>query len=103
MINASLSEIIWIGIGFTGQFIFFLRFFIQWISSEKRGESYVPVAFWYLSIIGALIILAYAIYRVDPVFIIGQGLAIIIYMRNLILIRRTRPTQNKHTGFDNRL
>jgi len=81
-------ELLWLAVGFAGQFIFFLRFVVQWVHSERRGRSSIPVAFWYLSIFGAVIILAYAIYRLDPVFILGQGLAIIIYVRNLALIRK---------------
>lgn len=85
----------WITIGFLGQFIFFLRFLVQWIASEKKGESIIPVAFWYLSIVGAVIILIYAIYRKDPVFIVGQGAAIIIYIRNLVLISKKNTLNQK--------
>lgn len=81
-------EIIWIGIGFLGQGLFFGRWVVQWIASERKAESRVPTAFWYMSLIGGLITLAYAIYRQDPVFISGQGIGTFVYIRNLILINR---------------
>ena len=87
----SLSpDLVWLAIGFAGQGVFFLRFLVQWWRSEQAGESVMPVSFWYLSIAGAAVILAYAAYREDPVFIVGQVLALAIYARNLALIRRTR-------------
>jgi lipid-A-disaccharide synthase-like uncharacterized protein len=82
-------EVIWIGIGFLGQGLFFGRWVIQWIASERNSESRVPVAFWYMSLIGGLITLAYAIYRKDPVFIAGQSIGAFVYLRNLVLIHRT--------------
>ena len=78
----------WLIFGFFGQFLFFLRFVVQWIASEKKGESVVPIHFWYFSIAGAVVILIYAIQIKDPVFVTGQGLALIIYVRNLMLIRK---------------
>jgi lipid-A-disaccharide synthase-like uncharacterized protein len=81
-------EGIWIGIGFLGQGLFFGRWVIQWIASERTAESRVPRAFWYMSLIGGLITLAYAIYRQDPVFISGQGIGTFVYIRNLVLIHR---------------
>ncbi|MBH0199279.1 MAG: lipid A biosynthesis protein [Nitrospira sp.] len=81
-------ETIWLGIGFFGQALFFGRWLVQWIASEKRAESQVPVSFWYMSLIGGLITLAYAIYRMDPVFIAGQSVGSVVYIRNLMLIRR---------------
>lgn len=78
----------WVILGFFGQFLFFMRFFVQWVASERRGESFFPVAFWYFSIGGGIIILIYAVHIKDPVFIAGQGAALLIYIRNLILIRR---------------
>ena len=81
-------ETIWLGIGFFGQALFFGRWLVQWIASEKTAESQVPVSFWYMSLIGGLITLAYAIYRQDPVFIAGQGVGSVVYVRNLMLIRR---------------
>ena len=76
----------WVIIGFIGQALFGARFIIQWIVSEKRGESTIPLAFWYCSIGGSIVLLTYAIHREDPVFIVGQSLGSIIYIRNLILI-----------------
>lgn len=83
-------EHIWIAIGFLGQGLFFGRWVIQWIASEKKAESQVPIAFWYMSLIGGLITLAYAIYRKDPVFISGQGIGTFVYIRNLVLISRAK-------------
>ena len=89
---ASLTtlEIIFLVIGFTGQGLFASRFIFQWIYSEKKGESYIPVIFWYLSIFGGLGLLTYAIFRKDPVIIIGQLFGIFIYLRNLILIYKKK-------------
>ena len=80
----------WLIIGFVGQALFGARFIIQWIVSEKKGESTIPLAFWYCSIGGAIVLLTYAIYKEDPVFIVGQSLGSIVYVRNLILIDRKR-------------
>lgn len=81
-------ETIWIIIGFLGQGLFFMRFIVQWLASEKAQASVVPIAFWYFSIGGALILFAYSIYRQDPVFFTGQALALLIYARNLHLIHK---------------
>jgi lipid-A-disaccharide synthase-like uncharacterized protein len=87
---SSLSniEIIFLSIGFLGQALFASRFIVQWIYSEKKGVSSVPVVFWYLSIYGGLGLLIYAIFRQDPVIIVGQMFGIFVYLRNLILIYR---------------
>lgn len=85
---------IWIAIGFLGQGMFFMRFLVQWIASEKEGKSIIPHSFWYFSIAGSLILLAYAIWRQDPVIILGQSTGFIIYFRNLYLISRTRKCGN---------
>ena len=82
------TENIWIGIGFFGQALFFGRWLIQWIASEKKAQSEVPISFWYMSLIGGLITLAYAIYRRDPVFIAGQSVGSVVYVRNLMFIHR---------------
>lgn len=79
---------IWLVIGFLGQFLFFLRFLVQWIVSERRGRSTIPLPFWYFSLAGGAILLTYAIHRADPVFIMGQAGGLLVYSRNLILIRR---------------
>jgi len=84
--NLSNVEIIFLIIGFTGQGVFASRFIVQWIYSEQKGESVVPVIFWYLSIVGGLGLLTYAIFRKDPVIIVGQLFGILIYSRNLYLI-----------------
>ena len=84
--NYSKIEIFFLCIGFLGQGIFASRFIVQWLSSEKKGESYIPVVFWYLSIFGGIGLLTYALFRKDPVIIIGQLFGIFIYLRNLILI-----------------
>ena len=91
------TEIIWVAIGFLGQGLFFGRWLIQWIASERRAESRVPVSFWYMSLIGGLITLAYAIYRRDPVFIAGQGVGALVYIRNLMLIHRQGPHSTTET------
>lgn len=88
------TEAIWIGIGFLGQGLFFGRWVVQWIASERTAESRVPISFWYMSLIGGLITLTYAIYRMDPVFIAGQSVGSVVYLRNLVLIHRTNPTKN---------
>lgn len=80
----------WLLIGFAAQGMFFMRFVVQWISSERAGKSVVPVAFWYFSLFGGVMLLVYAIHRKDPVFILGQGLGLIIYARNLFLIRNEK-------------
>jgi len=80
----------WVIIGFFGQFLFFMRFIIQWLASEKKGAVVVPVAFWYLSIAGTLVILVYAIHIKDVVFTVAQILSLFIYARNLSFLRRVR-------------
>jgi len=88
-----MVENIWLVVGFTAQAVFAARFLVQWIASERAKESVVPVAFWYLSLGGAAMLLIYAIYRQDPVFILGQSTGSIIYIRNLILIHRKNRIQ----------
>jgi lipid-A-disaccharide synthase-like uncharacterized protein len=78
----------WLVIGFLGQACFFSRFLVQWMASERAGRSLVPRAFWYLSIAGGTIVLSYAIWRRDPVFILGQSVGLLVYLRNLVLLRR---------------
>jgi len=89
------AETIWLGIGFLGQGMFFMRFLVQWITSEIKKRSIIPMAFWYFSFLGGLTLLAYAIYRRDPVFIIGQSTGSIIYIRNLQLVYRERRASAK--------
>jgi lipid-A-disaccharide synthase-like uncharacterized protein len=83
----SRFELAWVMFGLLGQLMFTGRFLVQWIASERARRSVVPVAFWWFSIVGGLMLLAYAIYRRDPVFILGQALGVLIYSRNLWLIR----------------
>jgi len=88
---------IWLVIGFAGQALFSGRFVVQWITSEVKRKSVIPLAFWFLSLAGSLVLLTYAIHRRDPVFILGQSAGFIIYTRNLVLIRRERvmPTHGE--------
>lgn len=86
-------EITWIAIGLLGQLLFFMRFFFQWLESERKKESAIPHIFWYFSIGGGVFLLAYAIYRKDPIFILGQSMGLIVYFRNLILIARKNRTK----------
>ena len=85
----------WLVVGFAGQALFFSRFLIQWIQSERLGRSTVPRIFWYLSLGGGLILLTYAIHLRDPVFIVGQGMGLIIYLRNLQFRLRERREGQK--------
>jgi lipid-A-disaccharide synthase-like uncharacterized protein len=78
----------WLAIGLAGQAMFSMRFVLQWLASEIRRRSVMPVAFWHFSIAGSLILLAYAVHRQDPVFILGQSVGLFIYSRNLYLIHR---------------
>jgi len=81
---------LWLAVGFLAQALFSLRFIIQWIASERRRVSYVPEAFWYLSIIGGTLLLVYAVHRRDPVFILGQASGLLVYLRNITLIRKRK-------------
>lgn len=80
----------WLVVGFVGQACFFTRFLIQWIASERRRQSVIPIHFWYFSLGGGIILLAYALHRMDPVFILGQAVGLVVYARNLYLIGRQR-------------
>ena len=88
--SLSSLEIVFLTIGFLGQGLFASRFIIQWIYSEKKGESTIPIIFWYISIFGGKGLLTYAIFRKDPVIITGQIFGIFIYIRNLTLIYRKK-------------
>jgi len=96
LINQNIKEIMmnidaWAYFGFFAQSLFFMRFFIQWIASERKKQSVIPVHFWYLSLIGGILLLIYAIHKKDPVFIVGQSMGSFIYLRNLYFIYK-----NKH-------
>ena len=80
----------WLAIGLVGQALFSARFIVQWLQSERVKKSVIPSAFWYFSMAGGVTLLAYAIHRRDPVFIIGQGTGLIIYFRNLQFLWRAR-------------
>ena len=84
-----MNETMWLIIGFTGQLFFSMRFLIQWWQSERQQKSVIPIEFWYFSILGAMTLLFYAIYRADPVFILGQSTGLFIYLRNLHLIKKS--------------
>ena len=86
-------ETVMITIGFGGQLLFAMRFIIQWISSERQSRSIIPIAFWYFSIGGGVVLLLYAIWRQDPVIMVGQGLGLFIYSRNLYFILRDQHKQ----------
>jgi lipid-A-disaccharide synthase-like uncharacterized protein len=89
--NMELSTQWWLlAIGFTGQGFFFMRFFWQWIVSEREKKSIIPISFWYFSLLGSAFLLTYAILRRDIVFIVGQSTGSIIYIRNLYLIHHER-------------
>jgi lipid-A-disaccharide synthase-like uncharacterized protein len=90
--DTSNTELFWLGIGFAAQAMFMMRFVIQWLASEKARRSVVPDAFWYWSLAGGFMLFVYAVYRVDPVFMLGQLSGLFIYARNLHLIRRSRRT-----------
>ncbi|MDA3887896.1 MAG: lipid-A-disaccharide synthase N-terminal domain-containing protein [Allgaiera sp.] len=83
-------ELTWVIVGLLGQLMFTGRFLVQWIASERAHRSVVPTLFWYFSIAGGLVLLAYALYRRDPVFTLGQSMGVVIYARNLWLIRSER-------------
>jgi lipid-A-disaccharide synthase-like uncharacterized protein len=79
---------LWLGIGFLGQALFSARFLAQWVASERLRKSVVPRVFWYFSVAGGLTLLAYAVHRWDPVFIVGQAAGLVVYARNLYFIHR---------------
>ncbi len=81
---------LWVLFGFIAQVMFMARFLVQWIASERARRSVVPAAFWFFSVAGGALLLVYAIYREDPVFIVGQGLGLFIYLRNIVFIRREK-------------
>lgn len=85
-----MDSTVWLVVGLLGQACFSARFLVQWIASERRRVSVVPVLFWYFSVAGGVVLLAYAIHRMDPVFILGQGFGLLVYARNLYFILRGR-------------
>lgn len=89
---AASSETIWLCIGFIGQALFSARFFVQWLASEQQRRSVLPVAFWYFSLAGGIVLLSYALWRADPIFIIGQATGLLIYARNLYFVTTSART-----------
>jgi len=83
---------LWVLIGLAAQVLFSMRFVVQWIASERKKQSVIPVSFWYLSIAGSLVLLLYAIHRQDLVFTSGQAFGTFVYVRNLMLIYRRQPS-----------
>jgi lipid-A-disaccharide synthase-like uncharacterized protein len=82
----------WLILGFAAQALFTMRFLVQWIASERAGHSVIPLAFWLFSLGGGVLLLVYALYRRDPVFIAGQGFGVFVYLRNLYFVLRDRNT-----------
>lgn len=91
-VGMSLGERIWLCVGLLGQVAFMMRFVIQWITSERRGESVIPVAFWFFSLGGSLILLCYAIHIRSLPFVLGQSFGFVVYVRNLMLIHKKQAS-----------
>jgi lipid-A-disaccharide synthase-like uncharacterized protein len=83
----------WLLLGYAGQMLFTMRFIVQWVASERVGRSVIPVAFWFFSIGGGMLLFIYALYIRDPVFIIGQGFGLLVYLRNLYFVFRERQVK----------
>jgi lipid-A-disaccharide synthase-like uncharacterized protein len=94
----SWREFAWVMVGLTGQLLFTARFLVQWIASEREKRSVIPVAFWYFSLFGGVVLFTYAVWRRDPVFILGQSMGLVIYIRNLWLIHAERNRGPAHAG-----
>lgn len=88
---SSWTEFTWVLVGLGGQLLFTARFLVQWIASERQQRSVIPIAFWYFSIAGGVVLLSYALWRRDPVFVLGQSMGLLIYIRNLWLIHAEGP------------
>lgn len=97
-VSTSSTEKVWLAIGFSAQLMFSMRFIVQWIASERARQSIVPEMFWYFSFAGGLMLFAYALYRVDPVFIMGQGMGLLIYARNIHFIWRSKRSDAAEGG-----
>ena len=91
-------DLIWTGIGLGGQMLFSARFLYQWLMSERAGRSVVPEAFWYFSFAGGITLLTYAVHKHDPVFIMGQGMGVVIYARNISLIWAEKRRSGEPSG-----
>lgn len=81
-------RITWVAVGLFGQGLFFMRFFVQWLASEKEHRSVIPTTFWYLSLLGGITLFSYALWRRDPVFVLGQSTGMFIYLRNIYFLRK---------------
>jgi lipid-A-disaccharide synthase-like uncharacterized protein len=91
----------WLLVGFLGQALFTARFVVQWLISERKRDSVVPVAFWWLSLLGGGALLIYAVSRQDPVIIVGQAMGLLVYVRNLMLVSKVRHQRGRcATGWD---
>lgn len=86
-------EVTWLAIGFVAQLMFTMRFIVQWLASERARRSIVPETFWYFSLVGGALLFAYACYRLDPVFMLGQGTGLLIYARNIYFILRSKRAE----------
>lgn len=91
-------EQLWLSVGLLGQAFFSMRFIVQWVASERHRDSVFPVAFWFFSLCGGLTLFTYAVYRLDPVFIMGEGAGVLIYLRNLYLIGRKQRRWGRSTS-----
>lgn len=89
----STGDALWLLVGLLGQLAFTARFIVQWVASERAKASVMPVAFWYLSIIGGLVVLAYGIHKLDLVIILGQLPGVVVYSRNLWLIHKGKRAE----------
>jgi len=96
--EVSSMEIAWILFGFMAQFMYFMRFVLQWIASARMRQSIVPETFWYFSFAGGLMLFIYAFHRSDPVIMLGQFFGLFIYARNVYLIRMHKRLQNRIAG-----
>ncbi len=96
--STSATEMTWLAVGFLAQLMFSMRFIVQWIASERARRSIVPETFWYFSLVGGAMLFAYAIYRLDPVFMLGQGMGLLIYARNIYFIRTHQRSEALAAG-----
>lgn len=93
----TVTDLVWLAIGLTGQAMFSLRWIAQWLMSEKAKRTVVPEMFWYMSFFGGLLVLSYGIYKIDPVIILGQ-FGLFIYARNLLFIMRAKQDGQPGAG-----
>lgn len=91
------NDTLWLIVGFLGQGLFSARFLVQWLASERQKRSVIPTMFWYFSIFGGVTLLVYSIHKQDPVFILGQGMGLLIYFRNLYFVLR-HPRSGDEVG-----